>query len=227
MLGSAYRRGGITTGSGPSPLAASMGGTFGRGWAKVFRAGIWGENRVPHSRCGQRTRTRLAATGFSVLLAGAVTAVAVPPAASSPTQTAASLTLDNGAISQHTLGYPQALQPRGVNATFYVNSGTAGRSTTMSWSQLSTLAAAGDEIGGKTVDGANLTTLTTSQQIAEICNDRQAILQDGLQANSFAYPGGAFNTTIESEVQSCGYGNARIAGSLSPTGSVYPESLPP
>jgi peptidoglycan/xylan/chitin deacetylase (PgdA/CDA1 family) len=162
-----------------------------------------------------------------VLLAGAVTAVAVPLAASSATQTAVSLTFDNGAISQYTLGYQQALQPRGVNATFYINSGTVGRSTTMSWSQLSTLAAAGDEIGGKTVDGTNLTTLITSQQIAEICNDRQAVLQHGLQANSFAYPGGAFNTTIQSEVQSCGYGNARTAGSLSPTGSTYAETLPP
>jgi lysozyme family protein len=86
----------------------------------------------------------------------------------------------------------------------FINSGTAGRSTTMLWPQLSTLAAAGDEIGGKTVDGTNLTTLSSSQQIAEICNDRQAILQHGLKASSFAYPGGAFNTTIESEVQNCG-----------------------
>jgi hypothetical protein len=44
----------------------------------------------------------------------------------------------------------------------------------MSWSQLSTLASAGQEIGGKTVDGTNLTTQSTAQQIAEICNDRQA-----------------------------------------------------
>ena len=169
----------------------------------------------------------MAATGFSVVLAAGVTAVAAPSAVSSATQTVVSLTFDNGAISQYTLGYQQALQPRGVNATFYVNSGTVGRSTTMSWSQLSTLAAAGDEIGGKTVDGTNLTTLSSSQQIAEICNDRQAILQHGLKANSFAYPGGAFNTTIESEVQNCGYGNARTAGSLSPTGSTYAETLPP
>src|SRR5216683_3036450 len=93
----------------------------------------------------------------------------------------------------------QALQPHGVNATFYVNSGTVGRSSTMSWSQLSTLAAAGSEIGGKTVDGTNLTTLTAQQQIAEICNERQALLQHGLKPFSFAYPGGAgaSNTIIQ------------------------------
>ena len=37
----------------------------------------------------------------------------------------------------------------------------------------------GDEIGGKTVDGTNLTTLTTQQQINEICNDRQTIMRMG------------------------------------------------
>lgn len=138
-----------------------------------------------------------------------------------------SLTFDNGTISQYTLGYQQALQPDGVNATFYVNSGTVGRTTTMSWSQLSALAAASNEIDGKTVDGTNLTTLSTSQQISEICNDRQNLLSHGLNPISFAYPNGGFNTTIESEVQNCGYGNARTAGSLSPTGSTYAETLPP
>lgn len=97
----------------------------------------------------------------------------------------------------------------------------------MAWPELSTLAAAGDEIGGNTVDGTSLTSLTTSQQIAEICNDRGALVSHGLKPTTFAYPGGAFNTTIESEVQNCGYGNARTAGSLSPTGSLYAETLPP
>jgi peptidoglycan/xylan/chitin deacetylase (PgdA/CDA1 family) len=97
----------------------------------------------------------------------------------------------------------------------------------MSWSQLAALAASGSEIGGKTIDGANLTTLSTSQQIAEICNDRQNILSHGITPNTFAYPGGASNATIQGEVQSCGYGNARTAGSLSPSGPTYAESLPP
>jgi peptidoglycan/xylan/chitin deacetylase (PgdA/CDA1 family) len=151
----------------------------------------------------------------------------IPVASAATTPTIVSLTFDNGTISQYTLGYQQALQPHGVGATFYVNSGSVGNSLKMSWSQLSTLAAAGSEIGGKTVDGTSLTSLTTQQQINEICNDRQAILQHGLKPFSFAYPGGAFNTTIETEVQNCGYGNARTAGSLSPAGSTYAETLPP
>jgi peptidoglycan/xylan/chitin deacetylase (PgdA/CDA1 family) len=155
--------------------------------------------------------------------------VAVPAAAPAATQTVVSLTFDNNTISSYTLGYQQALQPSGVNATFYVNSGTVGTSSAkyMSWSQLGTLATAGNEIGGKTVDGTNLTTLTTSQQIAEICNDRQNIISHGITPFTFAYPGGANNSTIQAEVQNCGYGNARTAGSLSPTGSTYAETLPP
>ncbi len=188
-----------------------------------------------HFRWGTRIRPRrwpgrawlVALAGLLALAAGTLPGISAASAAVTPT--VVSLTFDNGTASEYTLGYQQALQPNGVNATFYVNSGTVGRTTTMSWSQLGTLAAAGNEIGGKTVDGTNLTTLTAQQQINEICNDRQTILQHGLKAFSFAYPGGAgaSNTTIQSEVQNCGYGNARSAGSLSPAGPTYAETLPP
>jgi len=164
---------------------------------------------------------------FSLLLAASGIVLAAPPA-SSAMPTIVSLTFDNDTYSQYTLGYQQALQSHGVNATFYVNSGTVGTSSKyMTWSQLSSLTAAGSEIGGKTVDGTNLTTLSTSQQIAEICNDRQNIISHGITPFTFAYPAGAFSTTIEAEVQNCGYGNARTAGSLSPAGSTYAETLPP
>jgi peptidoglycan/xylan/chitin deacetylase (PgdA/CDA1 family) len=141
--------------------------------------------------------------------------------------TAVSLTFDNGAISQYTLGYQQALKPHGVKATFYINSGVTGGVNHLSWSQVSALARAGNEIGGKTVDGTTLTSLTTQQQISEICNDRQAIIAHGLTPGSFAYPGGAFNPSIETEVQNCGYATARTAGGISPTGPTYGESVPP
>jgi peptidoglycan/xylan/chitin deacetylase (PgdA/CDA1 family) len=141
--------------------------------------------------------------------------------------TVVSLTFDNGSISQYTLGYQQALAPHGISATFYISSGIMGGTTHMSWSQVSALQSAGNNIGGKTVDGLNLKTLTAQQQVAEICNDRQAIIAHGLRPVGFAYPAGAFDTAIESEVQSCGYGNARTAGSLSPAGPVYAETLPP
>jgi peptidoglycan/xylan/chitin deacetylase (PgdA/CDA1 family) len=188
------------------------------------RSGLY--DRIRCLRRGHRGHHRLAMVGFSVVLAASGVALAAP-AAVAATSTVVSLTFDNDTVSQYTLGYQQALQPHAVNATFYINSGTVGGASRLSWSQLSTLAAAGNEIGGKTVDGTSLTTLPASLQVSEICNDRQAIMQHGLTPFSFAYPGGAFNTSIEAEVQNCGYGNARTAGSLSPAGPTYAETLPP
>jgi peptidoglycan/xylan/chitin deacetylase (PgdA/CDA1 family) len=172
---------------------------------------------------------RRTAAFFAALAAAAGFAV-VAPAAGAATGTTVSLTFDNNTLSQYTLGYQQALQPHGVNATFYVSSGSVSNSSStkyMSWSQLSALAAAGNDIGGKTVDNTSLTPMSASQQIAEICNDRQNLINHGLTPDTFAYPGGAFNATIQTEVQNCGYGNARSAGSLSPTGPTYAETLPP
>jgi peptidoglycan/xylan/chitin deacetylase (PgdA/CDA1 family) len=152
---------------------------------------------------------------------------AVAPATSAATKIVVSVNFDNDLSSTYYLGFQDALQPAGVNATFYINSGTIGTSNKLSWSQVSSLAAAGNDIGSKTVDGINLTTLSTQQQIGEICNDRQNIVSHGITPLTFAYPSGANNATIQSEVQGCGYGNARTAGSLSPTGSTYAETLPP
>src|SRR5262249_12375559 len=138
--------------------------------------------------------------------------------------TVVSLSFDNGAISQFTLGYQQALQPHGQQATFFVNSGTVGASGSfMSWAQIGTLAGAGNDIGGKTVNATNLTTRPTPT--AQVCNDRTALLQHGIQPVAFAYPGGANNATVQGIVKSCGYGNARTAGGVSPGGAV--EALPP
>lgn len=174
---------------------------------------------------GQRAAIWVRAV-FSVLLAATGVAL-IAPAASAATLTAVSLSFDNNTVSEYTLGYQNALQPAGVNGTFYINSGTIGSSAKfMSWSQVSSIAAGGSEIGGKTVDGINLTTLSAQQQINEICNDRQNIMSHGTTPITFAYPAGASNSTIQSEAQGCGYGNARTAGSLTPSGP-YAETLPP
>ena len=188
--------------------------------------------RVPKPvRVSHRHARRAAAFCAALAAAAAGFAAAAPaPAAVAATGTTVSLTFDNNTLSQYALGYQQALQSHGVNATFYVSSGSVSNSSStkyMSWSQLSALAAAGNDIGGKTVDNTSLTSMSASQQIAEICNDRQNLINHSLQPDTFAYPGGAFNTTIETEVQNCGYGNARTAGSLSPTGPTYAETLPP
>ncbi len=143
-----------------------------------------------------------------------------------PVRTAVSLTFDNGTVAQYTLGYQQALQPHNAPATFFVNTGNVGVSAQiMTWPQLQALAAAGDEIGGKSVSATNLT--TDPDPTGQVCDDRATLVDHGFDPVTFAYPGGAFNGAVEAIVKGCGYGTARTAGSLSPSGPTYAETLPP
>src|SRR5438874_12916044 len=64
-------------------------------------------------------------------------------------------------------------------------------------------------------------------KVDEVCNDRQALVAHGFAANTFAYPFGSYDATAQSIVKNCGYGNARVAGGVSPTGALYAETLPP
>ena len=47
-----------------------------------------------------------------------------------------------------------------------------------------------------------------------MCNDRQALIQQGLDPVDFAYPFGAYNAAVEAVVQSCGYTTGRAAGGM-------------
>ena len=186
--------------------------------------------RRPRQHRVHRRRSRSSRTTtvqfFSTDLAGNAEQVQSQQIKVAPVTTKVSLTFDNGTISQYTLGYQQALQPHGAHATFFVNSGNVSVSSNiMTWAQLGTLAGAGNDIGGKTVNATNLT--TDPNPTAQVCNDRAALLQHSLTPVAFAYPGGAYNATLEGIVNSCGYGNARTAGSLSPAGPTYAETLPP
>ncbi|HEY3504101.1 MAG TPA: chitobiase/beta-hexosaminidase C-terminal domain-containing protein [Actinocatenispora sp.] len=154
---------------------------------------------------------------------------ALVPAASAqaaPDPTRVSLTFDNGAASQYDLGYQKALKPHHATATFFVNSGTVGvAGNIMTWGELSTLAADGNDIGGKSTNASDLT--TDPDPTGQICGDRAALVDHGLDPVAFAWPGGAFNPTVEAIAKNCGYGSARSAGSLSPAGPTYAETLPP
>jgi peptidoglycan/xylan/chitin deacetylase (PgdA/CDA1 family) len=152
------------------------------------------------------------------------TPLAVLPARAA-SGTVVSLEFDDGSAGQYTLAYQRALQPHGVNATFFVKSGTIGNSGNMTWSQVQALASAGNDIGGKTVNSANLT--TDPNPTAQVCNDRQALIQHGLTPVAFAFPGGAYNSAVQTIVKNCGYGNGRGAGGVSASGPTYAETIPP
>jgi peptidoglycan/xylan/chitin deacetylase (PgdA/CDA1 family) len=176
-------------------------------------------------RSRNRARDWLRVAAVSVVLLATAWGVSASGAAS---RTVVSLTFDNDTSSAYNLGYLQALRPHQVHATFYVNSSTVGSSAGfMSWIQIRALAAAGNEIGGKTLDGQQLTTLSAPAKVTEICTDRQNIVDQGLKPFSFAYPGGVADSGIEKQVKACGYSNARGASTQFAGGSTYAESLRP
>jgi peptidoglycan/xylan/chitin deacetylase (PgdA/CDA1 family) len=163
---------------------------------------------------------------FSTDLAGNAESVQSQLVQVVPAGTSVSLTFDNNSVGQYTLAYQHALQPHNAYATFFVNSGTVGTTAgTMTWNQISNLSAAGNDIGGKTVNASNLK--TDPDPVTQVCQDRRNLISNGLNPISFAYPGGAFDATVKGIVQNCGYGNARSAGSLSPNGPTYAETVPP
>jgi peptidoglycan/xylan/chitin deacetylase (PgdA/CDA1 family) len=149
---------------------------------------------------------------LALLVAGAVLA----PAASA--QPIVSLTFDDGNADQ--LPVRDELAARGMRATFFVNTGTVGAPGKLTWEQLQSFAAAGDEIGGHTVDHVNLK--TAPDALHQVCDDRAALVAHGFDPLSFAYPFGAYDRGVQALVRSCGYESARTTLQIGPA-----ETIPP
>jgi peptidoglycan/xylan/chitin deacetylase (PgdA/CDA1 family) len=146
--------------------------------------------------------------------------------------TVVSLTFDDGSISQ--LYAKDRLAERGLRGTFFINTGNIQPPQRpnpyfMTWGEVASVAATGNEIGGHTVNDLNLVTgfPNDSARRDAICNDRANLIAHGFTPVSFAYPHGAYNAQIISLVQQCGYASARTAGGLNEPGFPYTENIPP
>jgi peptidoglycan/xylan/chitin deacetylase (PgdA/CDA1 family) len=140
------------------------------------------------------------------VLVGLVTAAPSAGAATGPT--IVSLTFDDGSASEYwALGQ---LQQYGMLGTFYINSARVGTSSYyMTWSQVHDLYNAGNEIGGHTAMHVNLPLTDPVEAKRQICDDRVNLLNQGFQPTNFAYPFGAYNSSIEQMIAACGYNSAR------------------
>ena len=96
----------------------------------------------------------------------------------------------------------------------------------MTWAQIADLAADGNEIGGHTIDHANLKHLKEAAARHEVCDDRVAIASHGLQPTSFAYPFGGFDAGTEAVVAACGYNSGRGVSGVNDR-KVFAETVPP
>ena len=167
---------------------------------------------------------RAAAALFVLFLLGPCLAPASADAI--PGQTVVSLTFDDGIKTQADLAGP-VLASHGMPGTFYVNSGNVGaNSYYMTWSQVDGLAAAGNEIAGHTIDHANIKKLKTAAARHEVCDDRVAIFDHGLNPVSFAYPFGSFDAGSEAVVQACGYNSGRGVSGVDDR-KTFGETIPP
>ena len=134
---------------------------------------MWGRIRA-------RARTSFVLVGVAALVGAGVAAQSVEvigiggaTAAGAAANTVVSIQFDDGYASQYQTR--AMLSAHGMHATYYINSGTRPPEFgNMSWAQLHDLANDGNEIGGHTIDHADLPTLSTSAATAEVCNDRTA-----------------------------------------------------
>ena len=153
------------------------------------------------------------------------TAAAPPAAASTPV--IVTLGFDDGTVDQFDNAFP-LLDERGLHATFFVNTGPilAGDLTHTTFAELHTMANAGQEIAGHTIDHANIQPLSVADAENEVCTDRNTLIDQGFQPESFAYPFGSWNATSQAVVHYCGYNSARTVAGVKKKGP-FGDTVPP
>ncbi len=141
-------------------------------------------------------------------------------------ETVVSLQFDDGSSSQYQVR--SLLLGHGMRATFFVNSTRLGSNGYMTVAQLHDLQGDGHEIGGHTLDHVDLTTLSAAEAERQVCQDRAALIANGFEVGSFAYPFGAYNAGVEAIVAGCGYESARGIGGIGGCASCpSAETIPP
>jgi peptidoglycan/xylan/chitin deacetylase (PgdA/CDA1 family) len=121
--------------------------------------------------------------------------------------TSVSLTFDDGYSEQWS--FRSLLREHSLDATFYVSTRTIGQPGFMDGEQLAALASDGHEIGGHTLDHVDLDSVDRVEARRQVAEDRQALIDNGFAAATFAYPFGVWRAGIEAIVRDCGYTAAR------------------
>jgi peptidoglycan/xylan/chitin deacetylase (PgdA/CDA1 family) len=147
--------------------------------------------------------------------------------------TVVSLTFDDQWEDEWLYGQP-LMQQYGFLGTYYVITSDSdnGYACCMSWSQLDTLEAEGNDVGGQTIDHPDLVTDTVPEMQSELCGSRQDMINNGIpDPVSMAYPYGDYDSTVESVASQCGWLSARVGGGISNSNTVptapYLTTIPP
>jgi peptidoglycan/xylan/chitin deacetylase (PgdA/CDA1 family) len=103
-----------------------------------------------------------------------------------------SLTFDDANATQYQYVFP-LLQAYNQSATLYVPTGLIETTGYMTWGQIGELKNGGWEIGGHTVNHAELPLLADSEKEQEVAGSLEALEDKGFMATSFATPFGAYD----------------------------------
>lgn len=114
------------------------------------------------------------------------------------------LTFDDGYSDQYTYAFPLLRQYRDA-ATFYIVTGALDGRRHLSWSQLFSMHAAGEDIAAHGIAHDDLTLMSGAQQAKQI-DDSVRLLEHRLHAavTSYGYPSGRFNRRTLTLVQGAG-----------------------
>jgi peptidoglycan/xylan/chitin deacetylase (PgdA/CDA1 family) len=171
---------------------------------------------------------RTQALKFALALA-VMTVVLLATTALASAVTIVSFSFDDGLSSAPVAG--SVMSAFGLKASFFIITGKVGESGFVTWENVATLAAEGQEIGAHTVNHEDLAELTPEEQHHQICGSREALEEHGYHPLSFAYPNGAFNAETLRITKECGFTSARLFGDYQgPNGpepsedtKIYPE----
>jgi peptidoglycan/xylan/chitin deacetylase (PgdA/CDA1 family) len=106
------------------------------------------------------------------------------------------------------------LEAHGLRATFFVNSGRVGLPGYLDWDDLRRMAEAGHEVGGHTIDHTHLFSDGPAEKRRQICEDRAALVAQGLAPVSFSYPYAEHGPEEARILTECGYLFGRAEGGI-------------
>lgn len=118
------------------------------------------------------------------------------------------LTFDDGYEDAYTTAFP-ALQKEGMKAVFYIVSQFVNTPAYVTTEQVKDLDKAGMEIGSHTINHADLSKQTETQQLRQLTESKQFLEQlIGKPVTAFCYPSGKYNETTLALDKKVGYTSA-------------------
>ncbi len=101
------------------------------------------------------------------------------------------------------------LNAAGIKTVHPIITQYASTSGYMSWDEIATLAAEGNEIDSHSRTHPDLTTLSPAQLTSEVAGSKSDLIAHGITPTTFVYPLGGVNDTVKAAVQAAGYLGAR------------------